>query len=89
MAASRTATGRTPHSVHVYYLRAGDASRPVDFHALAARLRPLGDVRWNSMLLRFVWGSYTISVFADGRTVVQGTNEVPRARALYARFIGS
>jgi acyl-CoA thioesterase II len=32
MAASRTAPGRTPHSVHVYYLRAGDARRPVDLH---------------------------------------------------------
>ena len=28
MAASRTAPGRTPHSVHVYYLRAGDARLP-------------------------------------------------------------
>jgi acyl-CoA thioesterase II len=37
MAASRTTPGRTPHSVHVYYLRAGDASRPVDFHVERAR----------------------------------------------------
>jgi acyl-CoA thioesterase-2 len=34
MAASRTAPGRTPHSVHVYYLRAGDARRPVDFQVV-------------------------------------------------------
>lgn len=37
MAASLTAPGRTPHSVHVYYLRAGDARRPVDLHVDAAR----------------------------------------------------
>jgi acyl-CoA thioesterase len=37
MAASRTAPGRTPHSVHVYYLRAGDARRPVDFHVARSR----------------------------------------------------
>lgn len=37
MAASRTAPGRTPHSVHVYYLRAGDARRPVDLHVEVAR----------------------------------------------------
>ena len=37
MAASRTAPGRTPHSVHVYYLRAGDASRPVDLHVVRSR----------------------------------------------------
>jgi len=37
MAASRTAPGRRPHSVHVYYLRAGDARNPVDLHVDAAR----------------------------------------------------
>jgi acyl-CoA thioesterase II len=37
MAASRTAPGRTPHSVHVYYLRAGDARRPVEFHVERSR----------------------------------------------------
>lgn len=37
MAAGRTAPGRTPHSVHVYYVRAGDASRPVDLHVDVAR----------------------------------------------------
>jgi acyl-CoA thioesterase II len=37
MAASRTTPGRRPHSVHVYYLRAGDARNPVDLHVDAAR----------------------------------------------------
>ena len=77
-----TLCGRNSVQIHEH-------SRPVDFNELAARLKPLGEVRWNSMLLRFQYGDYTLSVFADGRTVVQGTSEVPRARALYARFIGS
>ncbi|OBK76779.1 acyl-CoA thioesterase II [Mycobacterium sp. 1274761.0] len=37
MAASRTAPGRSPHSVHVYYVRAGDARFPVDLHVDPAR----------------------------------------------------
>jgi acyl-CoA thioesterase-2 len=37
MAASMTAPGRMPHSAHVYYLRAGDARLPVDFHVERAR----------------------------------------------------
>jgi acyl-CoA thioesterase II len=37
MAASMTAPGRTPHSVHVYYVRAGDARYPVDLHVDPAR----------------------------------------------------
>ena len=37
MAASLTAPGRRPHSVHVYYVRAGDAREPVDFHVEVVR----------------------------------------------------
>lgn len=37
MAASRTAPGRVPHSLHVYYVRAGDARRPVDLQVDVAR----------------------------------------------------
>ena len=77
-----TMCGRNSVQIHEH-------ARPVDFAELAGRLKPLGDVRWNSMMLRFVYQAYTLTVFADGRTVVQGTNEAPRARALYARFIGS
>lgn len=34
MAAGHTAPGRSPHSVHTYFLRPGDASRPVDFEVV-------------------------------------------------------
>jgi acyl-CoA thioesterase II len=37
MAAGLTAPGRSPHSVHVYYVRAGDAREPVDLHVDVAR----------------------------------------------------
>lgn len=37
VAANRTAPGRTPHSAHVYYVRAGDARYPVDLHIDVAR----------------------------------------------------
>lgn len=37
MAASRTVVGRSPHSVHVYLLRAGDARYPVDLEVTALR----------------------------------------------------
>ncbi len=77
-----TMCGRDSVQIHEH-------SRPVDFPLLAERLRPLGTVRFNSMLLRFSYGKYTLSVFADGRTIVQGTTEAARARALYARFVGA
>ncbi|WP_205873219.1 acyl-CoA thioesterase [Mycobacterium camsae] len=34
LAASHTAPGRTPHSVHTYFLRPGDARRTVDFEVV-------------------------------------------------------
>lgn len=37
VAAARTAPGRVPHSMHAYYVRAGDARRPVDLHVEVAR----------------------------------------------------
>ena len=77
-----TLCGRNSVQIHEH-------ARPVDFEALAVRLRSHGSVRFNGLMLRFEHGEYTLNVFADGRTVVQGTSDPTRARTLYARFIGS
>ena len=77
-----TLCGRNSVQIH-------ESARPVDFYALADRLRPHGAVRFNGLMLRFEQGEYTLNIFADGRTVVQGTSDTARARTLYARFIGS
>jgi adenylyltransferase/sulfurtransferase len=77
-----TLCGRNSVQIHEH-------SRPVDLAALARRLEPLGDVRANGLLLRFGTPPYTITVFPDGRALVQGTTDIGRARSLYARYIGS
>jgi adenylyltransferase/sulfurtransferase len=41
------------------------------------------------MLLRFQRGEHIITLFADGRALIQGTTDIAVARSLYARFIGS
>jgi adenylyltransferase/sulfurtransferase len=64
-------------------------SRPVDFQALETRLRPHGQVRSNNLLLRFERGEHTLTIFADGRAIIQGTTDLAVARTLYARYIGS
>ncbi len=76
-----TLCGRNSVQIHEH-------TRPVDFAELSVRLQPHGAVRFNGMMLRFEHGAYTFNVFADGRTVVQGTSDASRARTLYARFIG-
>ncbi len=77
-----TLCGRNSVQIHEH-------ARPIDFESLAARLQPHGPVRFNGLMLRFQHGEHTLNVFADGRTVVQGTSDAARARTLYARFIGS
>ncbi len=77
-----TLCGRNSVQIHEHH-------RPVDFAEMQRRLEPHGKVNFNRLLLRFERGEYTVTVFADGRALVQGTTDVTLARSLYARFIGS
>jgi adenylyltransferase/sulfurtransferase len=53
------------------------------------RLQPHGAVRFNNLLLRFEHPPHTLTLFPDGRCLIQGTTDITLARSLYARFIGS
>jgi hypothetical protein len=53
------------------------------------RLSPHGAVRFNDLLLRFERAPHTLTLFPDGRCLIQGTTDITLARSLYARFIGS
>lgn len=77
-----TLCGRNSVQIHEHH-------RPVDLAELERRLHAHGVVRRNEMLLRFDRGEHRITVFRDGRALVQGTTDVGLARSLYSRFIGS
>jgi molybdopterin-synthase adenylyltransferase len=80
-----TLCGRDSVQIHEHH-------RPVDFTALRARLAAhadITDLRSNDLLLRFRRGPLTLTLFADGRAIIQGTTDIALARSLYARFIGS
>jgi molybdopterin-synthase adenylyltransferase len=62
---------------------------PLDFAEMARRLGALGDVRHNAFMLRFQTEGYEFTVFPDGRAIIKGTNDISRARTLYAQFVGS
>jgi molybdopterin/thiamine biosynthesis adenylyltransferase len=76
-----TLCGRNSVQIHEH-------ARPVDFAAMARRLTPHGKVRYNELLLRFWPGEHQITLFADGRALIQGTTDVTVARTLYARYVG-
>ena len=77
-----TLCGRNSVQIH-------ERSRPVDLKEMEARLQTLGRVRRNDLLLRFERGEHTLTLFADGRAILQGTTDVAVARSFYARFVGS
>jgi hypothetical protein len=56
---------------------------------VAAAAAPGSDVRGNDFLLRFRVPPYELTVFADGRAIVKGTQDPAVARSLYARYIGT
>jgi molybdopterin/thiamine biosynthesis adenylyltransferase len=56
---------------------------------VAASAVPGSDVRNNDFLLRFRVPPYELTVFADGRAIVKGTQDPAIARSLYARYVGA
>lgn len=61
----------------------------VDLDAMAARLAQSGKVEQNKFLVRFyATDDIRLVIFADGRVLVQGTDDVSVARSLYAKYIG-
>jgi adenylyltransferase/sulfurtransferase len=61
----------------------------IDLKALAEKLAPLGDVRVNEYLLRFIHNATELTVFTDGRAIIKGTDDISAARSLYAKYVGS
>lgn len=60
----------------------------LDLQQLAERLRPIGEVTQNGFLLKLRAGEHAITIFPDGRAIVQGTTDESLARSLYARYVG-
>jgi molybdopterin-synthase adenylyltransferase len=78
-----TMCGRDSVQIH-------ERSRAIDLEALKERLSPAVDeVRQNDFLLRFRVAPYEMTVFADGRAILKGTQDPAVARSIYSRFIGA
>ena len=60
----------------------------IDLGILARRLRFDGEVTASSFLVRFSVPPHVVTVFADGRAIVHGTENPEEARKIYARWIG-
>lgn len=61
----------------------------LDLRSLAAKLSEIGEVKQNEYLVRFSTDGKELTVFADGRAIIKGTDDIAAARSLYARYIGT
>jgi adenylyltransferase/sulfurtransferase len=83
-----TLCGRNSVQIHEH-------NRPIDLNTMKIRLAPHGHVRSNNLLLRLELparngdAAHTITLFPDGRALIQGTTDIAVARSLYARYIGN
>ncbi len=65
------------------------ASRPPDLDAVAERIASIAtDVTRTGVLLRFAVDDHRITLFRDGRALVEGTDDPQRARAIFDRYVG-
>ena len=67
----------------------GTADPDLDFSSLAQRLEGVGQVEFNEYLLRFTHDDFKITLFQDGRAIIHGTDNISKAKSLYARWIGA
>jgi adenylyltransferase/sulfurtransferase len=61
----------------------------IDLDSVARRLGPLAHLEQNRFLLRAIIDGYQLTVFSDGRAIINGTYDLGVAKSLYARYIGN
>jgi molybdopterin-synthase adenylyltransferase len=77
---------------HAVQVRSGLTTSTLDLSEVARRLASAGQVQALPYLVRCKLTDspqITLSVFADGRTVVDGTTDIAQARTLVARYVGA
>ncbi len=64
------------------------ADSAIDLAELETRLKKAGEVFRNDYLLKLRLEENELTLFPDGRAIIQGTHDPARARSLYAKYIG-
>lgn len=66
-----------------------DPQGRLDFQNLAGKLSLLGAVQYNDYLLKASISPFEITVFQNGRAIIQGTDDPAQAKSIYAKYIGA
>lgn len=62
--------------------------RTADFAKLADKLKTLGEVSYNSYLLRFNLAEIEITLFSDGRAILKNVENEAKAKSIYTEYFG-
>lgn len=63
--------------------------RKVDLEKMKQSLAKIGSVELNPFLLKCHLDQITLVLFKNGRVIIQGTDDITKAKSLYAKYIGS
>ena len=61
----------------------------IDLKLMAQRLASAGQISANPFLLRLATPEHVLTLFSDGRTIIEGTTEPAEARTIVAKLLGS
>jgi adenylyltransferase/sulfurtransferase len=61
----------------------------ISLDTLADKLSAVGSVTQNRYLVRAAVDDYVLTIFADGRAIISGTDDVATARTVYAKYVGT
>ena len=64
-------------------------SEPLSLESLARQLEGVGQVTVNPFLLRLAVEHYVVTVFPDGRAIINGTEDIAEAHSVYAKYVGN
>lgn len=64
------------------------AASRLDLPSIAENWSRIASVKQNEYLIRLEVNGLELTLFADGRAIIKGTDEVAEARAMYSRFVG-
>ena len=60
----------------------------INFNRLADNLNKLGDVNYNSFMLKFNDGRIGIKLFKDGRAIIENAKDENHAKSIYTEYFG-
>ncbi len=63
--------------------------QPLDLEKLASSLESVGQVTRNRFLMKLAVDDFELTLFPDGRAIINGTEDVAVARKLYAQYVGN